>query len=47
VIALRCGGITGAELREAGAAEVHDDPAALLAALDRSLLGQQRGTPGT
>lgn len=47
VIGLLCGGITRAELRAAGAAEVHDDPAALLAALDRSRLGQQRGTPGT
>ncbi len=58
-VALRCGGISAAELTGAGAAEVHDDPAALLDALDRSRLGttgaagagagagQQRGTPGT
>ena len=40
-----------AELTAAGAVEVHDGPAALLAALDESRLGaagaQQRGTPGT
>jgi HAD superfamily hydrolase (TIGR01509 family) len=32
------GGISAAELRDAGAVEVHDDAAALLAALDRSVL---------
>jgi HAD superfamily hydrolase (TIGR01509 family) len=37
-IALACGGTSEAELREAGAIEVYDDPAALLASLDRSLL---------
>lgn len=54
-VALRCGGISEAELTGAGAVEVHDDPASLLDALDRSRLGaagsggrgQQRGTPGT
>ena len=50
-VALLCGGISRAELADAGAAEVYDDPAGLLAALDRSALGaaapQQRGTPGT
>lgn len=39
-IALTCGGISEAELREAGAAEVYDDPADLLAAFDDSLLGR-------
>lgn len=39
-IALTCGGISAAELREAGAAEVYDDPADLLARFDDSLLGR-------
>ena len=39
-IALTCGGISEAELREAGAAEVYDDPADRLARLDGSLLGR-------
>jgi HAD superfamily hydrolase (TIGR01509 family) len=38
-IALTCGGISEAELREAGAAEVYADPAELLERLDDSLLG--------
>jgi HAD superfamily hydrolase (TIGR01509 family) len=38
VIALRCGGWHEREL--AGAAEIYDDPADLLASYDRSLLGQ-------
>jgi phosphoglycolate phosphatase-like HAD superfamily hydrolase len=41
-VALLCGGISRAELESAGAAEVHDDPAALLDALDRSVLGAAR-----
>ncbi|MCC3273360.1 HAD family hydrolase [Arthrobacter zhangbolii] len=38
-IGLTCGGTSEAELREAGAEEVYEDPRALLAALDSSLLG--------
>ena len=38
-VALLCGGIGRAELTEAGAAAVYDDPAALLAALDGSPIG--------
>ncbi len=38
-LALTCGGISAAELREAGAAEVYDDPADLLEHLDESRLG--------
>ncbi len=41
-IALTCGGISTAELRQAGAAEVYDGPRDLLAHLQTSLLG----TPG-
>jgi HAD superfamily hydrolase (TIGR01509 family) len=37
-IALTCGGISEPELREAGAAEVYDDPRDLLAHLDASCL---------
>jgi HAD superfamily hydrolase (TIGR01509 family) len=37
-IGLTCGGLAEAELREAGAVEVYPDPAALLGALDRSVL---------
>lgn len=39
-IALTCGGISEAELREAGAVEVYDDPADLLDHFDDSLLGR-------
>ncbi|MGY1683747.1 HAD family hydrolase [Geodermatophilus sp. SYSU D01176] len=39
-IALTCGGIARAELEEAGADEVYDDPADLLAHLDDSLIGR-------
>jgi HAD superfamily hydrolase (TIGR01509 family) len=37
-VGLTCGGTSEAELREAGAVEVYPDPAALLAALDQSIL---------
>lgn len=37
-IALRCGGFSDEELREAGAAELYDGPADLLRRYDRSLL---------
>lgn len=39
-IALTCGGISAAELEEAGAAEVYDDPRHLLDRIDDSLLGR-------
>jgi HAD superfamily hydrolase (TIGR01509 family) len=39
-IALTCGGISRAELEEAGADEVYDDPADLLVRLDDSLIGR-------
>jgi HAD superfamily hydrolase (TIGR01509 family) len=39
-IALTCGGISRAELEEAGADEVYDDPADLLAHRDDSLIGK-------
>lgn len=39
-IVVLCGGISEAELREAGADEVYDDPADLLEHLDDSLLGR-------
>jgi HAD superfamily hydrolase (TIGR01509 family) len=39
-IAVLCGGISEAELREAGADEVYDDPADLLERLGESLLGR-------
>lgn len=42
-VALTCGGISAAELREAGAAEVYDDPADLLAGFDGSLLAKAAG----
>lgn len=42
-IMLTCGGISEAELREAGADEVYADPADLLAKLDGSLLGHLVG----
>ena len=44
-VALTCGGISEAELREAGAVAVYDDPAALLAALDESPLAALWGGP--
>lgn len=42
-IAFTCGGISAAELREAGAAEVYDDPGDLLDHLDESLLARLAG----
>jgi len=39
-IGLTCGGTSAAELREAGAVETYDDPAALHEALDRSAIGK-------
>ncbi|WP_146362902.1 HAD family hydrolase [Arthrobacter yangruifuii] len=39
-IGVTCGGTSEAELREAGAQEVYENPRDLLAALDTSLLGQ-------
>ncbi|WP_309649691.1 HAD family hydrolase [Nocardioides sp.] len=39
-IGLLSGGLTEAELRDAGCAEVHDSPAHLVARLDASLLGR-------
>jgi HAD superfamily hydrolase (TIGR01509 family) len=39
-IALTCGGISRADLLEAGADEVYEDPADLLASLDDSLVGK-------
>jgi HAD superfamily hydrolase (TIGR01509 family) len=42
-IAVTCGGIAAAELREAGADEVYDDPADLLDRFDGSLLGRLTG----
>lgn len=41
-IGLACGGTSAAELRDAGAVAVYDDPAALLAALDTSVIGELR-----
>ncbi|WP_024818683.1 HAD family hydrolase [Arthrobacter sp. 31Y] len=40
VIALTCGGISEAELREAGAAEVYDNPRHLLEHLESSIIGK-------
>ncbi|MFF2843606.1 HAD family hydrolase [Paenarthrobacter sp. NPDC057981] len=40
VIALTCGGISEAELRDAGAAEVYDNPRHLLENLEDSLIGK-------
>lgn len=40
-IGLTCGGISAQELREAGAVEVYDDPADLLAHLDGSVVVQR------
>jgi phosphoglycolate phosphatase-like HAD superfamily hydrolase len=42
-IALLSGGISEAELREEGAVEVYDDPADLLARLDKSLVARLTG----
>jgi phosphoglycolate phosphatase-like HAD superfamily hydrolase len=39
-IALTCGGISEAELREAGAAEVYDNPRHLLENLESSAIGK-------
>ncbi len=39
-IGVTCGGTGAAELREAGAVAVYDDPAALLAALDDSAIAK-------
>ncbi len=39
-VALTCGGIGAAELRDAGADEVYADPAELLERFDDSLLGR-------
>jgi HAD superfamily hydrolase (TIGR01509 family) len=39
-IGVTCGGTSGAELIEAGMAEVYEDPADLVAQLDRSLIGR-------
>jgi HAD superfamily hydrolase (TIGR01509 family) len=39
-VALTCGGTSAAELREAGAAELYDDPAVLLAHLDDSVIAR-------
>jgi HAD superfamily hydrolase (TIGR01509 family) len=40
-VGLTCGGTSAAELRDAGAVEVYDDPAALLADLDKSVLARR------
>lgn len=40
VIALTCGGISEAELRDAGAAEVYDNPRHLLENLETSMIGK-------
>ncbi|UXM91558.1 HAD family hydrolase [Paenarthrobacter sp. JL.01a] len=40
VVALTCGGISEAELRDAGAAEVYDNPRHLLEKLEGSLIGK-------
>jgi phosphoglycolate phosphatase-like HAD superfamily hydrolase len=42
-IGLTCGGTAAAELRAAGAVEIYDDPAALLADLDRSGIARITG----
>jgi HAD superfamily hydrolase (TIGR01509 family) len=39
-VGVTCGGTSAAELREAGAVEVYDDPAALCANLDRSAIAK-------
>ncbi|MDR6638469.1 HAD family hydrolase [Paenarthrobacter nitroguajacolicus] len=43
VVALTCGGISEAELRDAGAAEVYDNPQHLLEHLETSLIGKLIG----
>ncbi|MGO4433761.1 HAD family hydrolase [Paenarthrobacter sp. RAF9] len=43
VVALTCGGISEAELRDAGASEVYDNPQQLLEHLETSLIGQLSG----
>ncbi|WP_284987438.1 HAD family hydrolase [Arthrobacter sp. fls2-241-R2A-172] len=43
VVALTCGGISEAELRDAGAAEVYDNPQQLLEHLETSLIGKLSG----
>ncbi|WP_349469317.1 HAD family hydrolase [Paenarthrobacter sp. CAP02] len=43
VVALTCGGISEAELRDAGAAEVYDNPQHLLEHLETSLIGKLSG----
>jgi len=43
VVALTCGGISEAELRDAGAAEVYDNPQHLLERLETSLIGKLIG----
>ncbi|MGA5170471.1 MULTISPECIES: HAD family hydrolase [Streptomyces] len=45
-VGLLCGGIPGVDLMEAGAAVLYDDPADLLAHLDRSPLGRPGGAGG-
>jgi phosphoglycolate phosphatase-like HAD superfamily hydrolase len=45
-IGLTCGGTSAAELREAGAVETYDDPAALRAALGESRLGRLASAKG-
>jgi HAD superfamily hydrolase (TIGR01509 family) len=44
-IALTCGGTSEAELRDAGAVEIHDGPRALLENIDRSILLTGKATP--
>ncbi|MCF3138803.1 HAD family hydrolase [Paenarthrobacter sp. AR 02] len=46
VVALTCGGISEAELRDAGAAEVYDNPQHLLEHLETSLIGKLSGRAG-
>ncbi|WP_159708031.1 HAD family hydrolase [Arthrobacter sp. 18067] len=47
VVALTCGGISEAELRDAGAAEVYDNPRHLLEHLETSIIGRLvAGTAG-
>ncbi|MCR1161799.1 HAD family hydrolase [Paenarthrobacter sp. UW852] len=43
VVALTCGGISEAELRDAGASEVYDNPQQLLEHLETSLIGKLSG----
>jgi HAD superfamily hydrolase (TIGR01509 family) len=46
-VGLLCGGTSAAELREAGAVEIYDDPAALCSKLDKSVLAQRLDTDPT